>query len=510
MKFHSNEKSHLHTVSITPNMLQCASQIMCAIIPPMTKETTMQNLYRSCYELDQRCLEEYALSEEILMEHAALGMANFIRSRFPKGSSLLIVAGKGNNGADGLALARLLVDYCDVRFYLPFDTATHMAKLQLKRAFRVNAQRTSEIVPSDIIVDALFGAGLDRELDEATTHIICRLNDLEGYKIACDVPTGLDIHGNPHPVAFHAHTTITMGGLKEGLYNDNAKDIVGDIICINLGLPQHLYEEKSDTKLLEPSDLILPSRKKQLTHKGSFGHLALYCGVKEGAAILAGLTALRFGSGLVTLIGDPQTPLPYSLMHDTHLPANTTAIALGMGYGTDVYGIEHLVDLATPIILDADILHHDIIEKFIDNDTREVILTPHPKEFISLYNLSMANNITMEELLLDKLHYAKEFAKAYPHITLILKGANTIIAQNNSLYINPYGTSILSKGGSGDILSGLCGALLAQGYPALDAAIQASLALTMAARNYQGASYSLLPTDLIEEIAKLEKNCSLI
>ncbi len=470
----------------------------------------MQNLYRSCYELDQKCYKDYAMSEEILMEHAALGMASFIRANFPKGSSLFIAAGKGNNGADGMALARLLVDYCDVRLYLPFETATHMSKLQFKRAIRAKVARVSEIMESDIVVDALFGAGLGRELDESTRHILRRINDLKGYKIACDIPTGINAMGNPHPVAFRADTTITMGALKELLFGDNAKDYVGKVIRVDLGVPRELYEEKSDTKLLEACDLVLPSRKVQTTHKGTFGHLALYCGTKEGAAIIAGLAALRFGSGLVTLVGEPKSPIPYSLMHDTVLPMNTSAIALGMGYGTDTYKIEYLADLDTPIILDADILHEDVIQKFIDSEEREVILTPHPKEFISLYNLSMAREIDMETLLQDRLHYVREFTEAYPDVTLVLKGANTIIAKKNKVYINPLGTSVLSKGGSGDVLGGLCGALLAQGYSALDAAIQASLALTVAAAHYEGASYSLLPTDLIEEIAKLEKNSSII
>ena len=512
----------------------------------------MQPLHKSCYHLDKRCYEEFRLTEDILMEHAALGMAEYIKAHFPRDSTLLIIAGVGNNGADGIVLARLLCGYCAVKLFLPFGVKSAMAKIQLERVEKLGVEIIDTLpnlsgvmalaspkggakvaLPKsyDIIVDALFGAGLGRELDGKTQEIIKTMNELDSFKIACDIPTGISEEGNPLPIAFCADVTITMGALKESLYSDNAKDFVGEILCADLGLPRATYDVPSDTYLLEESDLKLPSRIQKTTHKGTYGHLAVIAGEKEGAGILSALSALHFGIGLVTIVGDLKSSLPYSVMQDGRLPANTTAIALGMGFGSDWQSerVQEVIKSKEPIILDADIFHSATIEKFLEQTERAIVLTPHPKEFVALWNRlfggeASASLVTVEgdqamlkphfreldiaTLQSMRLHYVREFCRYYPHITLLLKGANSIIAQDKECFVNPHGSAKLSKGGSGDVLSGLIGALLAQGYSSLDAAIQASLALTAGARRYNGSSYAMLPTDLIEEIGQLEKNSS--
>ncbi len=125
----------------------------------------MHPLYKSCYPLDHRCYEEYNLTEDILMEHASMGMESYIRGKFPKGSSILIVAGVGNNGADGIVLARLLETDYRVKLLIPFGVKSEMAKLQLDRVQRLGMELVDEVSDADIIVDAIFGAGLSRELD---------------------------------------------------------------------------------------------------------------------------------------------------------------------------------------------------------------------------------------------------------------------------------------------------------------------------------------------------------
>jgi len=491
----------------------------------------MQPLHKSCYHLDKRCYEEFRLTEDILMEHAALGMAEYIKNNFEEGSSILIVAGSGNNGADGIVLARLLYGLYDVRLFVTFGVHPDMAKIQLKRTQKSGVKVVTKISDADIIVDAIFGAGLNRELDSSFVTYIEKMNAYNGFKIACDIPTGISEEGNPLPIAFCADVTITMGALKESLYSDNAKDFVGEILCVDLGLPRKVYDMPTQTYLLDESDISLPFRKAKTTHKGTYGHLAVIAGEKEGAGILSSMASLRFGVGLVTMVGDVKSSLPYSVMQDRRLPMNTTAIALGMGFGSDWQseGVQEVIKSKEPIILDADIFHSDTIEKFLEQTERVVVLTPHPKEFVALWNRlfggeALASLATVEEdgvrlkphfreldiitLQAKRLHYVREFCRLYPHITLLLKGANSIIAQNKQCFVNPHGSAKLSKGGSGDVLSGLIGALLAQGYSSLDAAIQASLALTAGARRYNGSSYAMLPTDLIEEIAQLEKNSS--
>jgi len=132
-----------------------------------------------------------------------------------------------------------------------------------------------------------------------------------------------------------------------------------------------------------------------------------------------------------------------------------------------------------------------------------VVITPHVKEFVSLLKIAGIADISVEELQKERFKYAEMFCRAYPKVTLLLKGANVIIAQDNTFYINPHGTQSLAKGGSGDVLSGLIGALLAQGYAPLDAAIHGSLAHTKLALLYEGADFSLTPDDLIASIGKL-------
>jgi len=468
----------------------------------------MHPLYKSCYSLDSRCYEEYNLTEDILMEHASMGMANYIKSNFPKDSSVLIVAGVGNNGADGIVLARLLQGDYSVKLYIPFGVKSVMAKLQLERVERLDIDFVDSVCEADIIVDAIFGAGLSRELDEKSRKIIVQLEALDGFKIACDVPTGIDVDGNPLPMAFIADVTITMGAYKEALYSDMAKDFAGEIICVDLGISYEKYTAgfESDLYLLEESDMKLPHRDwSKITHKGSFGHLAVIIGEKEGAGILCASSALSFGTGLVTVVGEMFCSLPIAIMHDLFIPNKTTAIALGMGFGDnfDEDIVDDALNSKVPIILDADIFHNERVVEFLEQKDRDIVLTPHPKEFVDLWNMVIDEPINISILQANRFDKAREFCSLFPHITLLLKGANMIIAQNDRLFVNPHGDSKLSKGGSGDVLSGLIGSLLAQGWSGVDSAISASLALTASAKKYSGASYSMVATDLIDNLKKL-------
>ncbi len=460
----------------------------------------MQRVFKNCYDMDSKCYKEYGLSEDILMEHAAVYMEQFIRKNFNRGSKVLIVSGAGNNGADGIALARLLYKDYDIKLYLPFKTKSQMANLQLNRAKLVGIEPIDTLTDADIIVDALFGAGLNRELNSQSIEIVNRLNSLNGYKIACDIPTGLDIKGNPNPVAFFADTTITMGALKEALYSDFAKDYVGDILVANLGVARELYEDTSDVYLLDLNDYKPPVRELKNSHKGSYGHVGIYCGQKSGAAIISAMSAIRFGAGLTTIIYHESVETPPYIMKSTTLPKNTTAIAIGMGLGNyfeDDILQKEVINSNIPIVLDADALYKKELLEIIKQD-RKVVITPHPKEFSALYNILEGSKLSINDIQKNRFDIAKEFSLKYPNAILLLKGANTIVASNGKLYINPHGDNLLAKGGSGDILSGLIASLLAQGYSALDSAINGSLALCIASQRYKKPNYSLIPTDIIE------------
>lgn len=466
----------------------------------------MEKVFNEVGSLDQKCYKQFGLTEDILMEHAANAIATFINDSFDPSSSILIVSGMGNNGADGIALARLLQNKFNITLYIPFGVKSTMAQLQLERAKKVGVaiyeDKKCLTDQFDVVVDAIFGTGLTRELNKETVEIINSLSNLTGYKIACDIPTGINNHGDVPQVAYKAHTTITMGALKKSLFNDIAKDYIGEIIVADLGVQRELYEEETNCYLLEESDLELPLRTAQNSNKGSFGHFAVIVGQKSGAGMLCAEAGFAFGAGLVSVIDHQNLNPPYHIMENHKLPKNTTAIALGMGLGTyEQNEICEILQNNIVKVIDADLFYQKDILKVLTKDN--IVLTPHPKEFCALLSLCKLADISVKKLQKNRFKYVELFTKNYPNIVLLLKGANSLIAYNNALYINPLGSNKLSFGGSGDILSGLIGSLLAQGYSPLKAAVNSSLAHTLAAQNFTKNNYAMTPWDIIEGIKTL-------
>lgn len=454
----------------------------------------MQKLFDEVASLDKRCYEEFFLSEDILMENAASGMAEYIRNNFKNNSKIIVVCGSGNNGADGIALARLLHADYDTSIFYAKKPASKMALLQEKRSLSIGVKECVKLQECDVLVDAIVGTGFSGEFNDEIASLIKEMNVLAAFKIACDIPSGY---------RFAADVTLTMGALKKNMFMDSAKEFVGEIKVINLGISREIYEKQSSWNLLDLEDLKLPERVKKDSHKGSYGHLGVASGEKSGASIMSALAALKFGAGLVTLVGYEDMQIPHMLMYSHEVPKNATALALGMGLGAEFSQIEldKFLDNTLPLVADADILSLAIIFEILKRDG--VVVTPHAKEFAALLKITKLADITTEELQKNRFKYAEKFCKAYPHVTLILKGANVVIAKGDEFYINPHGKASLAKGGSGDVLSGMVGSLLAQGHNCLDAAINASLAHTKLALNYTGADFSLTPDDLIEEISKL-------
>ncbi len=454
----------------------------------------MQNLYDEVGSLDKRSYDEFGLNEDILMEHAALGISSYIRKNFIKNSKIIIVCGSGNNGADGFVTARQLHKDYDVSIYYAKKPKSKMAIIQDKRVKKLHIDEYSKIKDCDVLVDAILGTGFSGEIDVEIKKVIKKMNSVKAFKIACDVPSAFE---------FVADLTFTMGALKKSMYLDSVKDIVGKIEVVDLGLSREVYEKESNWKLLDLDDLELPFRNKKDTHKGSFGHLAIALGDKSGASIMSAISALKFGSGLVTLVGYRESHLPHSIMFAPKVPKNATALALGMGLVNEFNEIElgNFLDNSLPLIADADVFHNDMILQILKR--KNVVITPHPKEFVALLRILDITDITVDKLQKNRFKYVELFCEKFKNVTLLLKGANVIIGQNNKFFVNPHGISALAKGGSGDVLSGLIGALLAQDYKTLDSAINASLAHTKLALSYKGADFSLTPDDLIQGIGKL-------
>ena len=464
----------------------------------------MQKVFFEVGSLDKRCYEEFGLSEDLLMEQAATALAKEVRKRAKKNSKVLFVCGVGNNGADGIACARMLSRELDVSLYMPMEVKSPMAKLQLQRAKALHVKVEKSLSEADVYVDCLFGSGLKRELSEDLVNLINELNKKNSIKIACDIPTGIDIQGDIKKNCFKANVTITMGALKEALFSDKAKDFTGKVKVANLGISRENYESKSSSFLLEKEDLKLPVRDKQQTNKGSFGHVSVIVGDRRGAGLLSATSAFNFGAGLVSVVSKSEFEVPIFLMKSSTLPFNSKTVVLGMGLGESFSDneIKEIVKNKS-LVVDADMFYKEIVKEVLKEE--DVVLTPHPKEFSSLLGICGIGKFEVDEIQKDRFKFARLFSKRYPGVVLLLKGANTLIVQDEKVYINSLGSPILAKGGSGDVLAGMIGSLLAQGYTPLQSAISASLAHSMAGENLKYANYGLNPLDLCEGIKWLQK-----
>lgn len=475
----------------------------------------MKNVYQSTSFLDKRACEKFDLTPEILMENAANALESLIAKITHKGSVITILCGGGDNGGDGYALARRLSGEYNIRIYQVKEPKSPLCVKNYERAKACEIKFVKKILPCDVVVDCVIGSGLKGELTRDVIEVLHTAQKNARLCVACDVPSGLSESSTP---AFKAHHTLCMGAINLACLSDMAKDCVGQLHIGNLGISQNLYQISSNIKMLESSDLKLPHRKLQNTHKGDFGHLGVFAGEKLGACILSAQAALHFGAGLVSVIGEQNLHIPFALMQSLSVPQNTTALALGMGLGIEKSNLvlESLLDSSSnvstlPCVLDADVFHTPKIKDFLDTTlsqqtldfSREIVLTPHPKEFDALLKhcgLGEYNPSKRIQAMLD-------FTQKYPHTTLLLKGANVFIAKAQNIYINPLGSNALAKGGSGDVLSGLIAALLAQGHNGLDSALQGSLAHSIAAQKCLKhiADFALIPNHLFQAISTLHK-----
>ena len=304
--------------------------------------------------------------------------------------------------------------------------------------------------------------------------------------------------------------TVFDQPIEEKYLADDMKDKLGEFSCSR---PE--YYRNGDLTLLQESDMSLPTRVVQNVNKGSFGHVSVVMGDKPGAGIIAASAAFAFGAGLVTLVC-PARPVccPYELMDSPAPPAATNALALGMGRSMPASGVpapgspaaEALAWLNehpdVSCVFDADILKYKGIESLIQS-REQVVLTPHPKEFATLLSLCGLGEYSVAQIAEQRFDLVRRFCAKFPQAVLILKGANSLIAQGVKVSVNTLGSPCLAKGGSGDVLAGLVAALLAQHYTLYDAAVSASLAHALASRRVK-CSYGMTPFELIEKVKELE------
>ncbi|GAA8487567.1 NAD(P)H-hydrate dehydratase [Helicobacter pylori] len=465
----------------------------------------MLSVYEKVNALDKRALEEFNLSEDILMENAAMALEKAVLQNASLGTKVIILCGSGDNGGDGYALARRLVGRFKTLVFEMKPAKSPMCQLQKERAKKVGVvikawEEKNEDLECDVLIDCVIGSDFKGALEPFLNFE--SLSQKARFKIACDIPSGIDSKGRVDKGAFKADLTISMGAIKSCLLSDRAKDYIGELKVGHLGVFNPIYEIPTDTFLLEKSDLKLPLRDKKNAHKGDYGHAHILLGKHSGAGLLSALSALSFGSGVVSVqaleceITSNNKPL--ELVFCENFPNFLSAFALGMGLENIPKDFNKWLELA-PCVLDAGVFYHKEVLQALE---KEVILTPHPKEFLSLLKL-VGINISMLELLDNKLEIVRDFSQKYPKVVLLLKGANTLIAHQGQVFINTLGSVALAKAGSGDVLAGLIVSLLSQNYTPLDAAINASLAHALAGLEFKN-NYALTPLDLIEKIKRLK------
>ena len=498
----------------------------------------MQKMFVDTRDLDEACRNRFCLSEDLMMENAASALEKSLSGK----EDIMIMCGGGNNGGDGYALARKMISrVVSVVVVACMPEKSDMCCLQKKRAEKCgitivplsDAQALIDENNFDAIVDCIFGIGFHGKVPKEIASLLKKVNSLDTYRLSCDIPSGLDKFGNISGECFHADETVTMGALKVALFSDYAKDVCGKIVCADLGFDREIYENSlKDRKaakyyLLDESDCKYPERKKKNVHKGNFGHAVFIGGEKIGAAVLASCAALKFGAGLVTLVdfknqrtsgekilldenGLPgESIIPYEIMCGKDFPEKTTAVAIGMGLGQkgsirkfEKFNVEYI---GIPVVFDADIFYRDNIWEILMLRSKAMaptVLTPHPKEFAALLSNCFLGTFPVEKVVKNRIELAKKFTDAYPGVVLLLKGSNVLIAKSglySELYFNPCGTPSLAKAGSGDVLTGLVTALLAQGYSPVDAAISASLAHALSSQKIS-PDFSLTPFELIKKI----------
>ncbi|KKO44706.1 hypothetical protein WG68_14260 [Arsukibacterium ikkense] len=454
----------------------------------------------------------------ILMQRAAEALLALLQQLWPPPCTILVYAGNGNNGGDGYLLAALArSNGYDVRLYLHGDhTALGSAARQAANAAAAaSVPVVSAFAAAELLIDALFGVGLNRPLDKTTSELIQQINRSGKPVLAVDIPSGLAADsGAALPLAVKASCTLSFIGLKAGLLMQDGLDHSGKLWVSPLQLATELAAQSPACSSLAAAAIstLLPVRPAN-SHKGLFGHVLVIGGDYGfgGAAILAAQAAVNCGAGLVSLYSRSehssamlgrQPEVMVSSNDCTTLLQRASVIAIGPGLGKQSWGQALMAQaLASnkPLVLDADALNF-IASLPEAQQTRlkrqNWLLTPHPGEAARLLNCSTA------DIQQDRLAAVSRLQQRYGGVVL-LKGAGTLICdQNGEVSLLAAANPALASGGMGDVLTGIIAALLAQGLDGSAACqLAAWLHLNAAASLLQQQRQSwLTATDLISQL----------
>lgn len=468
--------------------------------------------------LDHRTITEAQVPSLMLMERAGAGVVTHLESRYGPltGKSVVILCGKGNNGGDGLAIGRLLrrkkARAHIVLLSTPLDLSRD-AKTMYQRFQRAAGQSAitrftdaeaiqRRLTAGDVVVDAILGTGLSTPVTGLYRDAIDAINAAGRPTVAVDLPSGLHADtGMVMGAAVRADLTVTFGLPKVGLYIGSGIDCAGIVRLVDIGIPASFVGAVGSRLMLLTEAAVrttIPPRRAS-SHKGTYGHVGIIAGSigKTGAAAMAALAALRIGTGLVTvavpsgvndileakLLEAMTVPMPETKAHTfarsgldrlLAFAGARDAVAIGPGLTTHPETVELVQEFIKradkPCVLDADALNALAGKaSLLTECKRPPIITPHPGEMARL-----EAEATTQSVNEDRLGTAIRFARERG-VFVILKGARTVIARPDGLAaICPTGNPGMATAGTGDVLTGMVGGLLAQGLSTWDAACAAT------------------------------------
>ena len=448
---------------------------------------------RDVRELDRRAIETGGIAGIDLMERAGLESFRVLRQRWPAARRVAVVAGTGNNGGDGFVVARLAAaEGLAVSVGLIGDAAriagdARTAYRRMLAASPGPATDRNPVEEADVIVDALFGTGLAREVSGPAAEAVRAMTDASAPVLALDVPSGIHSDtGRELGAAVRAAVTVSFIGLKQGLFTREGRECAGELVYRDLGVPEHVRTRvKASARRMAFEDCagLLGARRGD-SHKGRFGHVLIVGGDHgfAGAARLAGEAAGRAGAGLVSVATRPRhvaalvAARPEMMVHAVESPGDldpllgrASVVATGPGLGRGAWGaslLERIVSSDRALVIDADAINL-LAQRSVRwpcAETRAVVYTPHPGE---------AGRVLGESagvLETDRFRTVRALAQAHSG-TWLLKGAGTIVfAPGATVRVCEGGNPGMASGGMGDVLTGIVAALMAQGCSAFDAA----------------------------------------
>ncbi|RXK86238.1 NAD(P)H-hydrate dehydratase [Filimonas effusa] len=478
------------------------------------------------HEWDAYTIAHEPISSIDLMEKAALACTNHITLFTGSDSILKVFCAKGNNGGDGLAIARqLLAQGYDVSVYiLEFGARgsdDFEANLQRLRGitdelyFIEHAGAFPVLHADDIVIDALFGSGLNRPLQDLSAQLVQHINDADVRVFSVDVPSGMFTEGSSKGnIIVQATHTLTFQIQKYCFMLAENAVYTGSVQVLDIGLKESFQptEEAIYHLITVPDLLAIYEPRHEFAHKGSYGHALLAAGSygKMGAAVLAARACLRSGIGLLTtLIPEEgyiimQTAVPEAMVVASIAAATSAYACLGVGPGLGTHEaavtlVDQLLQGASqPMIIDADALniisrHAGWLERIPENS----ILTPHPKEFDRLFGEHENESKRIEKAI----HLSKQY-----RWVIVLKGHHSLVAWQGKGWFNTTGNAGMATGGSGDVLTGILTALMAQykqpHYAALLGVYLHGLAADLALDTEVHSMESLLPSDIIDSLGR--------